>query len=100
MVAFGVTHCDASSWWHNGWALFEGIVVLVSWTPFLPIPTLPKGLLSILRAMRSLRVLRALFIIPGMKELIQSTMSAIPALASVTALWLLVIWMFAIVGVQ
>lgn len=100
MNAYGVTHFDATSWWCNGWAIFEGIIVFISWTPFLPGPTLPKTLLSVLRAMRSLRVLRALFIIPGMKELINSTLSAVPALASVTTLWFLVIYVMSIAGVQ
>jgi hypothetical protein len=101
MTAFGVMHLDATSWWCNKWALFEGIIVLISWTPFLSfLPTIPHGVLSVLRAMRSLRVLRALFIIPGMKELISSTLEAVPALASVAALWGLVIWMMSITGVQ
>ena len=101
MTAFGVGHLDATSWWMNRWALFEGIIVLISWTPFLSfLPTIPHGILSVLRAMRSLRVLRALFIIPGMKELIGSTLEAVPALASVAALWGLVIWMMSIAGVQ
>jgi len=100
MNAFGVAHFGPTSWWCNGWAIFEGLIVFISWTPFLPVPTLPKTLLSVLRAMRSLRVLRALFIVPGMKELINSTLSAVPALASVTTLWFLVIYVMSIAGVQ
>ena len=99
IVALGV-HCGPGAYWFNGWAIFEGFIVFVSWTPFLPLPTMPHALQSTLRAFRALRVLRALFIIPGMKELIGSTLQSIPALASVTALWVLVIWLMAIVGVQ
>ena len=45
-------------------------------------------------------MLRALFIIPGLAALIESTLQALPALASVGALWALVIWMMMITGVQ
>ena len=99
MLAFGV-HCGEGSYWFNGWAIFEGFIVFVSWTPFLPIPSMPKALQSVLRAFRALRVLRALFIIPGMKALVSSTLQCIPALAAVSSLWALVIWLMSIVGVQ
>ena len=30
MIAFGV-HCGEGSYWFNGWAIFEGFIVCVSW---------------------------------------------------------------------
>jgi hypothetical protein len=69
-------------------------------TPFLPIPSMPRSLQSILRSFRALRVVRALVIIPGMKALLSSTLHSIPALAATTALWALVIWVMSIAGVQ
>ena len=99
MTAFGV-HCGEGAYWFNGWAIFEGFIVFISWTPILPLPTMPKSLMSVLRSFRALRVLRALFIIPGMKDLVGSTLESIPALASVTTLWVLVVWLMSIIGVQ
>ena len=45
VIAYGV-HCGEGSYWFNGWAIFEGFIVFVSWTPFLPLPTLPHSLQS------------------------------------------------------
>ena len=53
MVAMGV-HCGHGSYWDNSWAIFEGFIVFISWTPFLPIPSMPHALSSSLRACRAL----------------------------------------------
>ena len=101
MLALGL-HCGAGSFWCDGWAMFEFMVVAVSWAPVLfpEFMAHHAAIASTVRAFRALRVLLALTHIPGMKTLIAAALACIPALSAVLSLFALLIAFSSISGVQ
>ena len=101
MLALGL-HCGTGSFWSDGWAMFEFMVVAVSWAPvLLPEMMAQHGSISsVVRAFRALRVLLALTHIPGMKTLVSTALACLPALSAVLGLCALLIAFSGIVGVQ
>lgn len=73
----------------QGWNIFDFIVVGISLMP-------SSGPFSILRALRILRVLRLMSVVPSMRRVISGLLQAIPGMASVVAVLLLVFYVSAV----
>tara|TARA_E500000178_G_C17021567_1_gene755879 strand:+ start:264 stop:1061 length:798 start_codon:yes stop_codon:yes gene_type:complete len=69
----------------NGWNVFDFIIVSIALIP-------SSGSLSILRAFRIFRALRLLSVVPSMKKVIQAMFYAIPGIASVGTIILLIFY--------
>ncbi|MDC3063926.1 ion transporter, partial [Alphaproteobacteria bacterium] len=73
------------SFFKNGWNVFDFIIVTIALIP-------TSGPLSILRAFRIFRALRLLSMVPSMKKVIQAMFYAIPGIASVGTIILLIFY--------
>ena len=73
------------------WSVFDFAVVAISLVP-------ASQAYSALRALRVLRVLRLVSAVPTMRRVIEGLLSAIPGIASVTAIMLLFFYVFAVIG--
>ena len=73
------------SFFKNGWNVFDFIIVTIALIP-------TSGPLSILRAFRIFRALRLLSVVPSMKKVIQAMFYAIPGIASVGTIILLIFY--------
>lgn len=73
----------------SGWNNFDFIIVTIALIP-------SSGPLSILRAFRIFRALRLLSVIPSMKKVIQAMFYAIPGIASVGTIILLIFYISAV----
>ncbi len=85
LIAHGIGHL------RNGWYLFDLIVVLLSLSP-------DTGSLSVLRAMRVLRIMRLVSAVPSMRLVVRSLGKAIPGMASVGGLLLLMFFIFSVMA--
>ena len=77
------------SFFKSGWNNFDFIIVTIALIP-------SSGPLSILRAFRIFRALRLLSMIPSMKKVIQAMFYAIPGIASVGTIILLIFYISAV----
>ena len=77
------------NFFRSGWNVFDFIIVTVALIP-------SSGPLSILRAFRIFRALRLLSMIPSMKKVIQAMFYAIPGIASVGTIILLIFYISAV----
>ena len=77
------------SFFKSGWNNFDFIIVIIALIP-------SSGPLSILRAFRIFRALRLLSVIPSMKKVIQAMFYAIPGIASVGTIILLIFYISAV----
>ena len=77
------------SFFKSGWNVFDFIIVTIALIP-------SSGPLSILRAFRIFRALRLLSMIPSMKKVIQAMFYAIPGIASVGTIILLIFYISAV----
>jgi len=77
----------------DGWNLFDLAIVLVSVIPF-------AGNLSVLRALRILRVVRLLSVLPQLRRVVDALLEAIPGMASITAVLLLVFYVASVLATQ
>ena len=77
------------SFFKSGWNNFDFIIVTIALIP-------SSGPLSILRAFRIFRALRLLSVIPSMKKVIQAMFYAIPGIASVGTIILLIFYISAV----
>ncbi len=75
------------------WGVFDFVVVGVSLVP-------ASSGLSVLRALRVLRTLRLVSAVPGMRMVVSGLLNAIPAMTSIIALLLLVIYVGAVLGTE
>ena len=73
------------------WNLFDTAVVAIAFVP-------AAGPFAALRALRILRVLRLISAIPTMRRVVEGLLAAIPGIASVFAMMLLVFYIFAVIG--
>ena len=78
-----------SQFFKSGWNVFDFIIVTIALIP-------SSGPLSILRAFRIFRALRLLSMIPSMKKVIQAMFYAIPGIASVGTIILLIFYISAV----
>jgi voltage-gated sodium channel len=72
------------------WSVFDFLVVAIALVP-------ATGQLAVLRALRVLRVLRILTIVPSMRRVVGGLLAAIPGLASIGMVLLLVFYVFAVI---
>ena len=77
------------SFFKSGWNFFDFIIVTIALIP-------PSGPLSILRAFRIFRALRLLSMVPSMKKVIQAMFYAIPGIASVGTIIVLIFYISAV----
>ncbi len=77
----------------DGWNLFDFTIVGVSLIPAV-------GPLSVLRALRILRVLRLVSVVPQMRRVISAMLSAIPGMASVMAILLIIFYVCAVLATK
>jgi voltage-gated sodium channel len=79
------------SFFRDPWSVFDFIVVGIALLP-------ATGQFSVLRALRVLRVLRILTIVPSMRRVVGALLGAIPGLASIGAVLLLIYYVFAVIA--
>lgn len=77
----------------NPWNIFDFVIVGVTLIPN------QQGL-AVLRALRILRALRLISIVPSMRTVVLALLRAIPGMGSVTALLLLVFYIFAVMATK
>ena len=77
----------------NGWNIFDFAIVGISLMPAV-------GPLSVLRALRILRVLRLVSVVPQMRRVISAMLSAIPGMASVMAILLIIFYVCAVLATK
>lgn len=75
----------------NAWNVFDLLVVGVSIVP-------SAGPLGVLRALRILRVLRLVSAVPSMRRVVDGLLAAVPGMASVGTLLMLVIYVSAVIA--
>jgi len=79
------------NFFRDAWSVFDFIVVGIALVP-------ATGQFSVLRALRVLRVLRILTIVPSMRRVVGALLGAIPGLASIGAVLLLIYYVFAVIA--
>jgi len=77
----------------NPWNIFDFVIVAITLVPN------QQGL-AVLRALRILRALRLISIVPSMRTVVLALLRAIPGMGSVTALLLLVFYIFAVMATK
>ncbi len=75
------------------WNLFDVVVVGIALMP-------SSGAFSVLRALRVLRLLRLLSIVPRMRFVVESLVSALPGLGSIALLLVLFFYIFAVMATR
>ncbi|MEL7486408.1 MAG: ion transporter [Pseudomonadota bacterium] len=75
----------------NGWNVFDFFIVLIS------LIAASSGLAAV-RALRVLRVLRVVTIIPRMRVVVSALLDAIPGIASVGVVLVLILYVFAVIA--
>ncbi len=73
------------------WNLFDFIIVTIALIP-------TSGPLAVLRALRILRVLRLISMVPRLRFVVESLLHAIPGIASIAALMVLLYYVFAVMA--
>ncbi len=81
------------SFFKAGWNVFDVIVVVISLLP-------ATGPLSVLRALRILRVLRLMSVVPQMRHVIAALFHAIPGMASIVAVLLILFYVSAVLATK
>lgn len=81
------------SFFRNPWNIFDFVIVAVSLAP------VAEGF-SVLRALRVLRAFRLISAVPSMKLVMQALLQAIPGMASVVALLLLVFYVTSVMATK
>lgn len=79
------------SFFRDPWSVFDFLVVGIALVP-------ATGQFSVLRALRVLRVLRILTIVPSMRRVVGALLGAIPGLASIGMVLLLIYYVFAVIA--
>lgn len=73
------------------WSLFDFFIVAIALIP-------ASQAFAALRALRVLRVLRLISVMPSMRRVVEGLLLAIPGIASVSAIMLLLFYVFAVIG--
>ena len=81
------------SFFRDPWKIFDFIIVGISLLP-------ATGNLSVLRALRILRVLRLVSFVPSLRKVVGGLIAALPGMGSITALLLLVFYVFSVMATQ
>lgn len=77
------------SFWRDPWSLFDFTIVAIALLP-------QTGNLSILRALRIVRALRLISMVPSMRRVVSSLLTAVPSMGSIVILLILVNYIFAV----
>lgn len=88
LIVFG-----PSRFFRDPWSVFDFLVIGVALLP-------ATGSLSSLRALRVLRVLRLVSIMPSLRAVVDALLRALPAMGSVAALLLLVLYVGAVIATR
>ena len=75
----------------NSWNVFDFVVVGIALIP-------ASGPLAVLRALRVLRVLRLISMVPRLRFVVEALLKAIPGIASIGALMLILFYVFAVMA--
>lgn len=81
------------SFFRSGWNVFDFIIVSIAWVP-------ASGPFAVLRALRILRVLRLLSVVPQMRRVISAIGYAIPGMASVVGVLLLLFYVASVLATK
>ena len=81
------------SFFRDPWNVFDFVVVAISLIP-------ASGPFAVLRALRVLRVLRVLTLVPTMRRVVGALLSAVPGLASIAMVLLLIYYVFAVIATK
>jgi voltage-gated sodium channel len=79
------------NYFRNGWNIFDFVIVFAS------LFAASSGLAAV-RAFRVLRVLRVVTVIPRMRVVVSALLDAIPGIASVGVVVVLIVYVFAVIG--
>ena len=83
-----------TDFFRDPWNWFDTVVVAVTLLPA------ASGAFSVLRALRVIRVLRLVSVVPSMRRVVAALLSALPGMASITALLSLVLYVSAIIATK
>ncbi len=78
---------------HDPWNVFDFIIVAIALIP-------DSGPLAVLRALRILRVLRLVSMVPRLRFVVESLLHAIPGIASIAGLLVLLYYVFAVMATE
>ena len=92
IIRFATTE-NKKRFFHNGWNIFDTIIVVVS---IIPIDQSEYALLA--RLIRIFRVLRLISAIPELRKLVSALVKALPAMGYVLLLMFILFYMYAAVG--
>ncbi|MBC8494283.1 MAG: ion transporter [Candidatus Thioglobus sp.] len=92
VIRFATTE-NKKRFFHNGWNVFDTIIVLVS---IIPIDQSEYALLA--RLIRIFRVLRLISAIPELRKLVSALVKALPSMGYVLLLMFILFYMYAAVG--
>ena len=81
------------SFFRSGWNVFDFLIVSIAWMP-------ASGPFAILRALRILRVLRLLSVVPQMRRVISAIGYAIPGMASVVGVLLILFYVSSVLATK
>lgn len=79
--------------WRDPWNVFDFVIVAVALVP-------TSGPLSVLRALRVLRVLRLISVVPSMRRVVGGLLAAVPGMASITALLVLILYVAGVMATK
>ena len=82
---------EPRNYFRSGWNIFDFLIVFISFF------AASSGLAAV-RALRVLRVLRVITIIPRMRVVVSALLDAIPGIASVGVVLVLIIYVFAVIA--
>ena len=99
------------AFWQSGWNVFDFVVVMSSLVDFLKfvvsfLSTFNSDVFLVfrvfraLRAVRALRVLRTIAFFEHLQEIVLTLVQSIPAIANIVMLLFMVLYMFAVIGVN
>jgi len=78
------------------WNKFDGVIVLMSYVTFVA----DVGSLSVFRVLRVIRVVRLIKYLKEVQEVIQTFISALPLLSNIGSLFVLFLFLFAVIGMN
>ncbi|MDX3660063.1 ion transporter [Streptomyces sp. ID05-26A] len=91
LLRFGAYGKD---FFRDPWNWFDTVVVAITLLPA------ASGSFSVLRALRVLRVLRLVSVVPSMRRVVSALLTALPGMASITALLALVLYVSAVIATK
>jgi len=81
------------SFFRAGWNVFDFVIVGIALMP-------ASGPLAVLRALRVLRVLRLVTVVPSMRRVVAALLHAIPGMASITAVLLVIYYVCSVLATK